>query len=431
MIRTSPILAVSALLTVLGFAANAGATTYVWDMNCSEDQVSNSGAGDGSTDSTATGHAELRYDTLTERLSYEIEWNGLVGLLSAIHVHGPAAPLANNMLHLFNVYTAEPDVIASGVDRTSGTVYAGDELVALILASGGAHSPDIALQMMIDEMAYVNIHSTMWPMGEIRCHLVLTDTFTGTEQTKAQQKCTNSLRKGTRKVAGAQAKRVASCVKEAGKNGPVGSETCVATDVGGKIGAVAAKTTAAFMKLCAGASLPAYGVTDDATVNAVSIAKDIDLAHDVFGVDLDVGLAGPGDVAKCQSAVFGAIRKCQDAKLRAYAGCTKSDLAGKVGLTVVDEYGLERCLAIDRKGKVAKACDPVSGKIRTLLDKKCAAIDLSVAFPGCALVDAESSATCLDQAVACRTCVAANAGDAIAVDCDRFDDGAVNASCVP
>lgn len=419
-------------LCVLLLPATGRAETSVWEMACSEDQVNNSGVGDGSTDSTATGSAVLRHDSLTSRLSYDIAWGGLEGLLSAIHIHGPAIPAASNMAHLFNVYTGEPDVITAGVDRTTDSVYDFEELGTLIFESGGAHTEANALAFMVDEMAYVNIHSTLWPTGEIRCHMVLTQTIAdGTEQSKDQQKCINALRKGMRKVALAQAKHLTACVQEAGKSGPAGSEVCAAGDTGGKVAKAAQKTTDAFAKFCMGGGVPDFGSTDATTVNAAAVDGGLDLAHDAFGNDLDTGLAGPGDVARCQKAVFSTLRKCQDARIKDYDSCTKSDLPGKVGLTIVDEYGMGKCLGSDRKGKVARSCNRIDGKLRAIIDKKCASVDLAAAFPGCSQALPEDTAACLDRAASCRVCLAASTADAIAPACDLLDDGLSNASCVP
>jgi hypothetical protein len=48
---------------MLAIGTSAWADTYMWEMDASEDQVNNSGVGDGSTDSAATGHVVMDYDT--------------------------------------------------------------------------------------------------------------------------------------------------------------------------------------------------------------------------------------------------------------------------------------------------------------------------------------------------------------------------------
>ena len=88
-------------------------------------------------------------------------------------------------------------------------------------------------------------------------------------------------------------------------------------------------------------------------------------------------------------------------------------------------------MGLDLKEKIAKACDPVTGKLRKNITKKCVdkLVDLSDAFPGCGTDVELDLAQCLDRAVECRVCVALNAADSLFVDCDLFDDGASNASC--
>ncbi len=91
---------------------------------------------------------------------------------------------------------------------------------------------------------------------------------------------------------------------------------------------------------------------------------------------------------------------------------------------------IERATTAPPEGKVAKACDPVSGKIRSSIDKKCGPpVDISTAFPGCGTGDAATLAGCLDQIVECHVCLALNQADNLARDCDDFDDGVVNGSC--
>jgi hypothetical protein len=51
-------------------------------------------------------------------------------------------------------------------------------------------------------------------------------------------------------------------------------------------------------------------------------------------------------------------------------------------------------------------------------------------FPGCATNDSEVLAACVDEIVECRVCRALNQADDLAVDCDLFDDGEANTSCL-
>ncbi len=118
--------------------------------------------------------------------------------------------------------------------------------------------------------------------------------------------------------------------------------------------------------------------------------------------------------------------RCADAILKAFNKCERT----AVRCSRVDSGAMERCLGEDSRGKIAKACDPTTGKIRSAIDKKCgAAGDLSIAFPGCGAGDVTTLATCLDEIVECQACLALNKADALSRDCDDFDDGVVNSSC--
>jgi len=426
-------------LTLAPLAAHAD--TYVWDMLCSEDQISNSGVGDGSTDSTATGTANVRYDTATQRLMYDVSWNGLESLLEKIHVHGPALLGASNPNHVFDVFSDLDDITAAGVDRTTDSIKVTDSFFNIIVNSGGVGLPTIEdnAQVMIDEMAYVNIHTTVWPGGEIRCQFVQDQLLVGTEQSKDQQKCTNSMDKGLSKVSAAQGKHICGCIKDhtKGKLGGLLSD-CVSTPAS-KVGDAQAKVSADFTKRCTGndkngdPKFPAYGVTSDANVNNGGEAMSTGVTTAIFGGDLDTGVddGSNPDTGKCQSATIKASKKCLDTLVKEFDKCVKGDLKGKVGLTIADEFGIEECVGRDLKGKIAKACDADTGKVRSTLDKKCGGVDLVSAFSGCGVADAASTAQCIDAQARCLTCAVLNGVSGISVDCDLFDDGQANTSCIP
>jgi hypothetical protein len=152
----------------------------------------------------------------------------------------------------------------------------------------------------------------------------------------------------------------------------------------------------------------------------------------LFGPDLDSGIAGSSDPAlgKCQSRTLTAASQCHLARLKEFRKCVKKDLAGKEGLTIVDLAGFEACLGRDSKGKVAKVCDATTGKVRQALDKRCSAVDLSVALAGCGTADVTATASCIDTASRCIACLATDIVHDMTVDCDLEDDGLANASCL-
>ncbi len=60
----------------------------------------------------------------------------------------------------------------------------------------------------------------------------------------------------------------------------------------------------------------------------------------------------------------------------------------------------------------------------------CGAADLMGAFPGCGTVDPGALGLCLDARVECRVCLLLNTVDLLCMDCDLFDDGLLNGSCM-
>ncbi len=78
---------------------------------------------------------------------------------------------------------------------------------------------------------------------------------------------------------------------------------------------------------------------------------------------------------------------------------------------------------LDVKGRIDKAC--TKGLAKTL-QKKCSPPNVDALIPGCA---PDVTAACIDQKIECVVCLALNALDGLARDCDEFDEGVVNGSC--
>ena len=249
-------------------------------------------------------------------------------------------------------------------------------------------------------------------------------------QTKEQQNCINALNKNLAKVAKTQGKSSCDCVKNFAKGqslAPAATlETCLSADRKGKVAKAQSKTESDESKSCSG-SIPAFGSTDSATVNAAAIQKELDLIHDVFGSDLELVIVPEADDkadSKCQQAAAKTLKKCQDAKLKDFNSCKKNGLQDGSIQSFVD---LQGCMGANLKGKVTKACET---KLDGTITSKCGGLNLAALFPGCGTGDPGALGDCLDRLVECRVCKALNAADALSRDCDDFDDGLTNASCL-
>jgi hypothetical protein len=272
-----------------------------------------------------------------------------------------------------------------------------------------------------------------------------------------QQKCVNGLNKNLGKVDRAAAKQASACLKSHAKSAAFDPEDpsidtveeCFGHDPKGKVQKAADKTSADFVKGCtpppAGRledPFPPYGATDDATVNGVGRAAAGELAHTVFGGNLDAaGLLRLDAVdaagAKCQLAVWKATTKCEQTRVGEFAKCKALGIGGALPPGIVESASdlSDVCLGVgaggqpDPSGKIAKKCtDPAKG-LRKDLVRKCAGQDLTALFPGCATADADSTATCLDTRVRCRVCETIDDADDLDRDCDLFDDGLANGTC--
>ncbi|MEE8142497.1 MAG: hypothetical protein V3T77_05310, partial [Planctomycetota bacterium] len=267
------------------------------------------------------------------------------------------------------------------------------------------------------------------------------------QQTPSEQKCTNALNKNGSKVSKDMSKQAESCLKNFGKGKPLSPdvsvdtlEECVLDDPKDKIQKRKDRTESAFDQFCD--PLPGFGATDPNTVNDAAMAKELNILRDIFGSDLDLvaiaesdpSFTDPGDArdaSKCQRKVLKAVFKCQQAKMKEFLKCKK---AGLKDLSIFDASGLEACYEGADPINISKKCTSPNGGIFKAVFKKCDKVDqrafLSELFPGCVTDDSFGLAACLDRIVECRFCQYANAADGLNRDCDLFDDGQANGSCL-
>ena len=109
----------------------------------------NAGAGTGSP---ATGSAVVTYDSDTGELTWNITWSGLIGDETLAHFHGPALPNQNAgvQVTIFNDGSPSP-------------------------AMGSAMISGAQATELLDELWYINIHTSEFGGGEIRGQVMIDD----------------------------------------------------------------------------------------------------------------------------------------------------------------------------------------------------------------------------------------------------------------
>ncbi|MBY0278699.1 hypothetical protein K2Z84_25475 [Candidatus Binatia bacterium] len=254
------------------------------------------------------------------------------------------------------------------------------------------------------------------------------------QQNTDQQKCLNAINKDGALVAKAQGKASVACVKDAGTGKLVGTaDACLTADAKGKIAKAKGKTLSDETKSCGTA--PSFGYPGGAATNTGAQQAELDLVADVFGASLDPAItscttskAGCG----CQQKVADDVTKLADTKLAEFLKCKKTVLKSGASSAAaleacVADGGTTGSITADSKGKIAKAIVKLTADI----GKKCDTPGVtSGAFPGtCTGLTGSALAICLDRVVECRVCQAINDMDALAVNCDVFDDGSANGSC--
>jgi hypothetical protein len=125
-----------------GSAGTTGAANYTVQPNGAEEVPANG--------SPATSTVMVTLNQATGEVSVSGTFSGLTSMVTAAHIHGPAAPGMNAAI------IVPLDVTGT----TSGNV------------SGTATMSAANMMNLLNGMTYVNIHSAMYPQGEIRAQIV-------------------------------------------------------------------------------------------------------------------------------------------------------------------------------------------------------------------------------------------------------------------
>jgi len=258
------------------------------------------------------------------------------------------------------------------------------------------------------------------------------------QESAAQIRCIAEINKRSAKVAGAMAKSIAGCGKDriGGKiPGPAypDVEACVNADPKGKVAKAQSKTTQGEQKACQGAAVPDYGYTSAASANTTASGDTILMFVDAFGLPFEAAFSyGAIDPAggSCQRTVMKEMPKLLKAKLAGFNKCKKTSLASGRILRP-NELGL--CLGDLHNGQTKEGAKilKAQAKMTAAIDKSCALVATGSALPGaCAAQPPAAVATCLEERVECRACLMLTTVDGFTYDCDVFDDGFANHSCV-
>jgi hypothetical protein len=125
--------------------------------------------------STGTGFADVIIDNVAQTMEVQVTFSGLVGNTTASHIHCCVAPGGNaGVATTTPTFTGFPLSVTSGTyDHTFDLTNASSYNPAFVTAEGGVAGAEAALLAgLAADQAYLNIHSTTFPTGEIRGFLV-------------------------------------------------------------------------------------------------------------------------------------------------------------------------------------------------------------------------------------------------------------------
>lgn len=159
---------VALIIAALSFIAPAQATPIVLHTTLSGSNASPPNASPG------TGYATVTYDDTAHTLDVEIAFSGLTGTTTAAHIHCCTAVPSTGTAGVATptpTFPGFPLGVTSGVyDMVLDLMLAGSFNSAFVTANGGTlASAEAALASgLLAGQAYVNIHTTFIPGGEIR-----------------------------------------------------------------------------------------------------------------------------------------------------------------------------------------------------------------------------------------------------------------------
>jgi cysteine-rich repeat protein len=257
---------------------------------------------------------------------------------------------------------------------------------------------------------------------------------------KKVQQCIRALNQQGAALVKAQHQVNRRCLKDASKGHtdrlgvPPTAQACLTNDPKGKVAKAQAKTLKAETKKCDPMQLPGFAYLGSAAVNAAGVAEPVALAADLFGADLDLAViprAVDKKGARCQQEVAGAGFALSDRLFKLSLKEKKALLKGKEdGSLAISDEALRAQLLDFLAGEAAAKVAKKEAAVHDAARKSCGGVGLDAAFPGCApLASVNALADCAVADARCRFCRGLDGFDGLGMDCDDFDDGALDASC--
>jgi hypothetical protein len=160
-----PIFGAVLVAGMLAVASQAGAAIYAATMDGASEDTPNASGG--------TGTSLVYLDLVARTLRVTFSFMDLDGLSTVAHIHGPTpAPGtgAAGVMTMTPTFVGFPaDVTSFSYDETFDTSNAATFNSAFVTASGSVEAAEAAFAAALAEgRAYLNIHSNLYPGGEIR-----------------------------------------------------------------------------------------------------------------------------------------------------------------------------------------------------------------------------------------------------------------------